>query len=92
MLNGRLVPDENVRQGGANEICDQAENPSQHSMLASISFVLDPMKRKNHDLPDDQEEAEELAVDVVARPGAHIRILGRLEIDQLCGRLVDEGL
>jgi len=33
-----------------------------------------------------------LTVNVVSRPGAHIRILRRLEIDQLRGRLVDERL
>lgn len=49
-------------------------------------------RERDRDIPDDQEETEELAVNVVSRPGAHIRILRRLEIDQLCGRLVDEGL
>jgi len=36
-MDGRLVPDENVGEGGANKICDQTENPLQDSMLASIS-------------------------------------------------------
>lgn len=30
-MNGRLVPDKDVGKGGANEVCDQTENPLQDS-------------------------------------------------------------
>ena len=50
------------------------------------------MRKRNRNIPDNQEETEELTVDVVSWPGAHIGILRRLEIDQLRGRLIDKGL
>lgn len=43
-------------------------------------------------IPDNQEETQELAIDVVPGPCAHVGVLGRLKINQLRRRLVDKGL
>ena len=32
VMDGRLVPDKDVGKGGANEVCDQTENPLRDSM------------------------------------------------------------
>ena len=32
VMDGRLVPDKDVGEGGANEVCDQTENPLRDSM------------------------------------------------------------
>lgn len=42
--------------------------------------------------PDNQEEAQELAIDVVPRPSTHVRVLRGFQINQVRGRFIDEGL
>ena len=92
MLDGRLVPDKYVRQRGRYEIGDHAKDPAK-----IISSQPRNKKKKNErqwedDIPDDQEEAQELTVDVIPGPCAHVGILGWLEVNELCGRFVNEGL
>lgn len=55
-------------------------------------LVSIPAEGSDCDIPDNQEETQELPIDVIPRPCAHVGILGRLEMDELCGRLVNEGL
>ena len=84
VLDGGLVPDENVGEGGGDEVGDDAENPAERKLLGTRSGKGEGGRR----LPDDEEKAEELAIDVVSGPGAHVGVLGGLQIEQLGGGLV----
>ena len=49
-------------------------------------------RASNCDIPNNQEETQELAIDVIPRPCAHVGIFRRLEVNELRRRLVDKGL
>lgn len=82
---GGFVPDEDIRERRNHEVDQESKDPG---------LVL----MKNHNrwcqggrrIPSDQEEAGELAVDVISRPRTEIGIFGGFEMNQLGGWLVDK--
>lgn len=82
---GGFVPDEDIRKRRNDEVDEETKDPG----IVSV---------ENHNrwrqgirrIPSDQEEAGELAVDVIPRPCTEVGIFGGFKMNQLGGWLVDE--
>ena len=85
VLVGGLVPDEDVGKRCDDKVDQKAKQPRSCQLRGIAS-------RRDERIPSDQEETGELTVDIVARPGTQVGILGRLQIEHLGRLLIDERL
>jgi hypothetical protein len=107
VVEGGFVPNEDVGSSRDDEVYEKAEDPNSiaRSMVSfrDIRAHSLPLKQRFKGgegkggrgierIPCDEEKACELAIDVIPRPGAKVGIFGRLQMNQLCGGLIDKGL